>query len=75
MKKYFDLVTAVYAFLAAVVLFWAASVRIPPLESYKDFKPPSEHTKALALSARLNSIAAAFSGLSALCAFASYCAG
>jgi hypothetical protein len=42
MKKYFDLVTAVYAFLAAVVLFWAASVRIPPLESYKDFKPPSE---------------------------------
>jgi hypothetical protein len=75
-KKYLDLATALFALMAAFFWFWASSVNLPPTVAYWDATPPSDpHTLAVARSARLNSIAAFLSGLSAACAFLSYLAG
>jgi hypothetical protein len=68
MSKYFDLGTTIFALFAA--FFWfLASGKLPPMLTYWDAVPPSD---PLERSVRLNSIAAFCSGLSALCAYASY---
>jgi hypothetical protein len=72
-KGYLDLATALFALAAAVFWFLASYREPPPILAYWDATPPSDpHTRAVARSARLNSIAAFLSGLSAACAFFSY---
>ena len=76
MKRYLDLATALFAFAAAVFWFLSAYGELPPILTYWDATPPSDPYRiAVARSARLNSIAALLSGLSAACAFLSYSAG
>jgi hypothetical protein len=72
MSKYFDLATAIFALIAAG-FWWASAGKLPPMRTYWDAVPPSDPYRiAVETSARRNSIAAFFSGLSALCAFAGY---
>ncbi len=73
MRGYLDLATALFALAAAVLWFLSAYGDLPPTLTYWDATPPSDPSRmAVEESARLNSIAAALSGLSALCAFASH---
>jgi hypothetical protein len=73
MSKWFDLATALCALAAAILWFWSASGKLPPMVAYWNAAlPPDPFYKAIKLSASLNRWAAGFSGLSALCAFLSY---
>jgi hypothetical protein len=75
-KGYLDLATALFALAAAVFWFLSSYGELPPILAYWDAPPPSDpHALAVARSARLNSIAALLSGLSAACAFLRYLAG
>ncbi len=76
MKRYLDLATALFALAAAFFWFRSAYGGLPPIVTYFDATPSSDPYRiAIEKSAWLNTIAAALSGCSAFCAFASHCAG
>ena len=65
-KGYLDLATALFALVAAVFWFLSAYGKVPPMLAYWDATPATDpYRKAVERAARLNSIAAALSGLSA----------
>jgi hypothetical protein len=67
-----DTGTAVFAFLAAVFWFLSAAKKLPPMVTYWDSAPETDpFFVAVRFSAKMNTRAALFSGLSALCAFGS----
>jgi hypothetical protein len=71
MAKWFDIGAAIFALIAALFWFLSARGELPPMVSYFDQAPASDPLyAALKFSARMNSIAAIFSGLAALCVFA-----
>ena len=71
MGKWFDIGTAIFAFLAAIFWFLSAWGKLPPMLSYWDGAPPNDpFYLAVKFSARMNTYAAILSGLSALCVFA-----
>jgi multisubunit Na+/H+ antiporter MnhC subunit len=68
MEKFLDVAACVLAFVAAVFWFLSAYESPPPMVTYWGGAPLSDPLhQALVLSARMNTFAAAFSGLSALC--------
>jgi hypothetical protein len=74
MQGIFELATACFALAAAIFWFISAAKNFPKISTGWGGGMPDDHPFALALgfTTRMNRLAAAFSGLSALCAFASY---
>jgi hypothetical protein len=69
MTRWLNFGTAAFAFAAAVFWFLSASGKLPELQAYWDKTPADDpFYTALIASAKMNRIAALFSGLSALCA-------
>jgi hypothetical protein len=67
MGRLLDALTALFAFGAAVFWFLSAYGKLPPMVTYFDFTPESDpFLRQLEFSARMNSIAAAYSGVSVL---------
>ncbi len=67
MKQWLDLGTAIFALGAATFWFLSAYGNLPPLQSYWGSAPPDDpFFIALKSSAKMNTIATVFSGLSAL---------
>jgi hypothetical protein len=66
--RYLGLAGAVFAFVAAAFWFLSAARKLPPIVAHWDETPTNDPFYAgLISSANLNTWAAAFSGLSALC--------
>lgn len=69
MEKWLNIGTAVFAFVAAIFWFLSAYGKLPPIVAYFDSTPETDpFFRAVKFSARMNTWAAGFSGLSALCA-------
>lgn len=69
MGKWLDIGTALFALIAAFFWFKSATGNLPEMVSYYDHTPETDPFRvALKSSAKMNQIAAGFSGLSALCA-------
>jgi hypothetical protein len=67
MEKWLDLGAAISAFAAAIFWFLSASGQLPPI-TYLGFSPPNDpFAIAMRFTAHMNSCAAVFSGISALC--------
>jgi hypothetical protein len=74
MTRWLNFGTAAFAFAAAVFWFLSASGKLPELQAYWDKTPADDpFYTALIASAKMNRIAALFSGLSALCAGVKHC--
>jgi hypothetical protein len=72
MKKCFAFAAAIFAFVAAVFWLLSACGTLPPMLTYWGGAPASDPLyMAYKFSARMNTFAAALSGLSALCVFLS----
>jgi hypothetical protein len=70
MAKWFDIAAAVFTFGAAVFWFWSSYGDLPTISAYWGYTPPADpFYVALKFSARMNTIAAFLSGLSALSLF------
>ena len=68
MHQGLEIGSALFAFLAAIFWFLSAFGKTPPMISYWDSTPEKDpFYKAVKYSARMNTWAAIFSGLSALC--------
>ena len=68
MHHWLDIVAALSAFVAAVFWFLSAYGRLPPMITYWGSAPAHDpFYTAVKFAARMNSWAAGFSGLSALC--------
>lgn len=68
MERWFDIVAAIFAFIAAVFWFLSAYGKLPPMITYWGGTP--EHDpfyQAVKFAAVMNRWAAGFSGLSASC--------
>jgi len=66
MGRLLDAGTAVFAFAAAVFWFLSAAGKLPPIVAYWDSTPPTDpFRQAVEFSARMNTIAATCSGMSA----------
>jgi hypothetical protein len=75
MSKYLDLGTAIFALLASFFWFASASGSMPLIITNWGSTPEADpYRLALITAPKWNSIAAFFSGLSALCASASWAA-
>lgn len=69
MTRWLDWGTAIFALAAAVFWFLSAAGSLPKMVAYWDQAPETDaFFVAIKFSASMNRIAAAFSGLSALCA-------
>jgi hypothetical protein len=67
-KPWLDILAAAFAGIAAVFWFASAWGTLPPMLTYWDGAPANDpFYSAIRFSAQMNTIAAAFSGLSALC--------
>jgi hypothetical protein len=67
MSRWFDIGAAVFAFIAAVFWFSSAAGKSPPMVAYWDSTPESDpFLRSVKFSARMNVVAAVFSGLSAI---------
>ena len=68
MKKWLDIGAALFAFSAAIFWFLSAYGRLPPILPYWDSTPDNDpFYQTVKFSAVMNTWAAGFSGLSALC--------
>jgi hypothetical protein len=68
MAHWLDAGAAAFAFVAAVFWFLSAFRSLPVMGQYFDHVPPNDpFYQAIKSSARMNTCAAVFSGLSALC--------
>jgi hypothetical protein len=68
MEKRLDVVAAVLALVAAAFWFLSARGELQPIVPYWGFTPPSDpFYQAVRFSAHMNTLAAGFSGASALC--------
>jgi Na+/proline symporter len=68
MRKWLDIIAAVFAFAAAVFWFLSAYGKLPPMITYWGSTPESDpYYQAVKFSALMNRWASGLSGASALC--------
>jgi hypothetical protein len=66
MSRWIEIAAAVFAFLAAVFLFFSAAGKLPPIVAYWDKTPDTDpFFQAVQFSAYMNTISAMCSGVSA----------
>jgi hypothetical protein len=67
MSRWLDVTAAVFAFISAIFWFLSAAGRLPPMVAYWDSTPPTDpFFSAVRFSARMNTVAAIASGISAV---------